>query len=98
ERSFAERGLEVTPKAVATRVEWLFELVEAGVGVGVCASHPKLPPGLVGRPVAGTALTREINLTTKRGRLYSPPVKAFVDIALKPRPRPAQAALAASAA
>ncbi len=99
ERSFAERGLDAAPKAVATRVEWLFELVEAGVGVGVCASYPKLPPGLVGRPVAGAALAREINLTTKRGRLYSPPVKAFVDIALKPRPRPAaQAALAASAA
>jgi LysR family hydrogen peroxide-inducible transcriptional activator len=98
ERSFAERGLEVAPKAIATRAEWLFELVEAGVGVGVCAAHPKLPSGLVGRPVAGAAHAREISLTTKRGRLYSPPVKAFVDIALRPRRPSPQAAPAASAA
>jgi LysR family transcriptional regulator, hydrogen peroxide-inducible genes activator len=91
DRSFRELGLQVTPKAVATRAEWLFELVSVGVGVGVCAHHADLPAGLVTRPVEGAALTHEINLTTKRGRLYSPPVKAFVDIALKPRPR-AQAA------
>jgi DNA-binding transcriptional LysR family regulator len=95
ERSFAERGLEVAPKAVAARAEWLFELVGDGLGLGVCAAYPKLPPGLVGRPVAGTALAREISLATKRGRLYSPPVKAFVDIALRPRRSAAQAASAA---
>ena len=57
----------------------------AGVGIGVSAHHSGLPQGLVSRPVEGAALTHEINLTTKRGRLYSPPVKAFVDLALKPR-------------
>jgi LysR family transcriptional regulator, hydrogen peroxide-inducible genes activator len=98
DRSFRDLGLSVTPRAVVTRAEWLFELVSAGVGVGVAARHADLPRGLVTRPVDGAALVHEINLTTKRGRLYSPPVKAFVDIALKPRPRPAQAALAASAA
>ncbi len=92
ERSFAELGLQVTPKAIATRAEWLFELVSAGVGIGVSAHHHGLPQGLVSRPVEGAALTHEINLTTKRGRLYSPPVKAFVDLALKPRSR-AQAAV-----
>ena len=76
-----------TPKAIATRAEWLFELVAAGVGIGVAARHVDLPSGLVTRPVAGAALAHEINLTTKRGRLYSPPVKAFVELALKPRPR-----------
>ncbi len=96
ERSLAEHGLEVAPRAIVTRIEWLLELVEAGVGVGVCASCPQLPPGLVGRPVAGAGLSREISLTTKRGRLYSPPVKAFIDIALQPRP--ARAVPTASAA
>jgi len=63
--------------------------VSAGVGVGVTAHHVDLPQGLVGRPVEGTAVAHEINLATKRGRLYSPPVKAFVDLALKPRrPQP----------
>jgi DNA-binding transcriptional LysR family regulator len=87
ERSFRDAGLSVTPKAIATRAEWLFELVAAGVGIGVAARHLDLPAGLVSRPVAGAALSHEINLTTKRGRLYSPPVKAFVELALKPRPR-----------
>jgi LysR family transcriptional regulator, hydrogen peroxide-inducible genes activator len=95
ERSFRDAGLGVTPKAIATRAEWLFELVAAGVGIGVAAQHVDLPPGLVTRPVAGAALAHEINLTTKRGRLYSPPVKAFVDLALKPRPKPQPAASAA---
>jgi DNA-binding transcriptional LysR family regulator len=95
ERSFRDAGLGVTPKAIATRAEWLFELVAAGVGIGVAARHVDLPSGLVTQPVAGAALAHEINLTTKRGRLYSPPVKAFVDLALKPRPKPQPAASAA---
>lgn len=85
ERSFREAGFTVTPKAIATRAEWLYELVSAGVGIGVAALHHDLPAGLVTRPIEGAALVHDINLTTKRGRLYSPPVKAFVDLALKPR-------------
>ena len=87
ERAFHEAGLMVQPKAIATRAEWLYELVSAGVGIGVAALHHDLTPDLVNRPVEGAALTHEINLTTKRGRLYSPPVKAFVDLALRPRRR-----------
>ena len=88
ERAFREAGLTVQPKAIVTRAEWLYELVSAGVGVGVAALHRDLPAGLVTRPVDGAAMIHEINLTTKRGRLYSPPVKAFVDLALRPRRRP----------
>ena len=73
ERSLREAGLTVTPKAIATRAEWLYELVSAGVGIGVAALLGDLPAGLVTRPVEGAALAHEINLTTKRGRLYSPP-------------------------
>ncbi len=88
ERTFREAGLTVTPKAIATRAEWLYELVGAGVGIGVAALHarPAARPGQPPDRRRGAA--HEINLTTKRGRLYSPPVKAFVDLALKPRPRP----------
>ena len=86
ERWLRDAGFSVTPKAIATRAEWLYELVGAGVGIGVAALHSDLPAGLVSRPVEGAALAHDINLTTKRGRLYSPPVKAFVDLALKPRP------------
>ena len=87
ERAFHEAGLVVQPKAIATRAEWLYELVSADVGIGVAALHRDLPAGLVTRPVEGAAMIHEINLTTKRGRLYSPPVKAFVDLALKPKRR-----------
>ena len=76
----------MTPKAIATRAEWLFELVSAGVGIGVAAHARAIcRRAWSRRPVEGAALAHEINLTTKRGRLYSPPVKAFVDLALKPR-------------
>jgi LysR family hydrogen peroxide-inducible transcriptional activator len=95
ERSFREAGLGVAPKVIATRAEWLYGLVSAGVGIGVAALQASLPMGLVTRPIAGGALAHDINLTTKRGRLYSPPVKAFVDLALKPRPKPQSAAAAA---
>ena len=86
DRSFSEAGLSVILKGTASRAEWLFELVSAGVGIGIAARHTNLPAGLVIRPVEAAALTHQINLTTKRGRLYSPPVKAFVELALKPRP------------
>jgi DNA-binding transcriptional LysR family regulator len=95
ERSFRELGLQVTPKAIVTRTDWLFELVSAGAGVGVTAHHADLPHALIGRPVEGTAVAQDVHLITKRGRLYSPPVKAFVDLALKPRPRSRPVATAA---
>lgn len=91
-RACREQGFTVEPKAVAGRAEWLFELVHLGVGVGVSSHHADLPYGLVARPVSDAALAREINLTTKRGRLYSPPVKAFVDLALRPGARQRTAA------
>lgn len=85
ERSFREAGLTVTPKAIVSRAEWLHDLVRAGVGIGATALHTNLPADLVARPVDGASLAQDINLATKRGRLYSPTVKAFVDLALKPR-------------
>jgi DNA-binding transcriptional LysR family regulator len=95
ERWLRDAGLPVTPKAIATRAEWLYELVGAGVGIGVAAPQGDVPAGLVSRPVDGAALAHDINLTTKRGRLYSPPVKAFVELALKPKAKPQPASTAA---
>ena len=90
ERQLAERGLEVRPRAVAGCEAWLHELVAAGVGVGLGAGTGPLPEGLVGRPVEAPAVGHPVSLATKRGRLYSPPVKAFVDLALQRyRPQPA---------
>ena len=93
ERQLADLGLEVRPRVVAGSAGWLHELVAAGVGVGLGAGTAPLPEGLVGRPVEAPLVERTVSLATKRGRLYSPPVKAFVDLALqRHRPQPAAAA------
>ena len=53
DRAFSEAGLSVIPKGIASRAEWLFELVSAGVGIGIAAQHANLPAGLVIRPSRG---------------------------------------------
>lgn len=87
ERQLGEQGATVRPRVVAGSVAWMLELIAAGVGVGVGSTWQALPGGIVGRPIEGVAAVRELELATKRGRLYSPPVKAFVEIALRPRRR-----------
>ena len=87
ERQLAELGLEVRPRIVAGSVDWMHELVSAGVGLGLSPHATRLPAGLVSRPVEQPAVSRTLSLATKRGRLYSPPVKAFVDLALQPARR-----------
>jgi DNA-binding transcriptional LysR family regulator len=85
ERQLRELGLEPRPKVVAGSAEWLEELVAAGLGIGVGPRGPVVRKGLVSRPVEAPATAQEVSLATKRGRLYSPPVRAFVELALKPR-------------
>ena len=53
QRTLHEAGFTVTPKAIATRAEWLYELVSAGVGIGVAALHGEPPAGLVTPPDRG---------------------------------------------
>jgi DNA-binding transcriptional LysR family regulator len=85
ERHLGELGLTVRPKIVAGSMDWLLDLVAAGVGVGLGPCGEALPAGLVSRPVAAPPVSHPVSLATKRGRLYSPPVRAFVELALKPR-------------
>jgi DNA-binding transcriptional LysR family regulator len=92
ERQLAELGREVRPRIVTGSIGWMHELVAAGVGLGLSPHGSSLPAGLVSRPVDQPAVSRTLSLATKRGRLYSPPVKAFVDLALQPsRRQPASA-------
>jgi LysR family hydrogen peroxide-inducible transcriptional activator len=97
ERQLAELGAEVRPRVVAGSIDWMLDLVAAGVGVGLTPYGGGLPPGLVGVPVEAPPLRRVVSLATKRGRLYSPPVKAFVDLALQPGRRRQAAASGAAA-
>jgi DNA-binding transcriptional LysR family regulator len=91
ERQLGEFGLEVHPRIVAGSLDWMHELVSAGVGLGLSPQATRLPTGLVSRPVEQPSVSRTLSLATKRGRLYSPPVKAFVDLALQPSRRHAPA-------
>jgi LysR family hydrogen peroxide-inducible transcriptional activator len=85
DRALRTAGLASHSRITVASTGWLLELVRDGLGLGVLASGHLLPEGLVSRPLADLELTRDLNLATKRGRLYSPPVRAFVDLALRPR-------------
>lgn len=92
QQQLAALGLEVRPRISAGSVEWLHELVAAGIGLGLSPHASHLPVGLTSRPLDQPPVSRSLSLATKRGRLYSPPVKAFVDLALQPTRRAAVAA------
>lgn len=80
-----EAGMPVRPRLLVGRASWLLQAIGAGLGIGIASRHQELANGLVARPLLDLRLEPEITLTTKRGRLYSPPVRAFVELALMPR-------------
>jgi DNA-binding transcriptional LysR family regulator len=79
----AELGLEAQPRVIAGSHAWLPALVAGGLGVALVPTTEALPPGLLTCPVIDPPITCTVNLVTKRGRPYSPPVKAFIDLALQ---------------
>jgi DNA-binding transcriptional LysR family regulator len=97
EGSLAADGLNPSPRILVGTRPWLMDLVRAGLGVGVVSSWLTPEHGLVLRPLADCAAVFGMMLATKRGRLYSPPVRAFVELALTPpRVKAATAATSAS--
>lgn len=85
DQQLQEAGVRIGRRIIAGEVDWLRPFVAAGLGVGLRGSGHAMPDGIVARSIAGVPLVLEICLVTRRGRLYSAPVKAFVDLALKPR-------------
>lgn len=85
ERRLGEDGIALRPRIVADAADWLPVLVDDGLGIAVTGSTFDTPPGLVARPILDLPADHHADLATKRGRLYSAPVKAFVDLALRPR-------------
>ena len=97
EGSLAAGGLNASPRILVGTRPWLMDLVRTGLGVGVGSSWLTPEQGLVLRPLAECAAAFGMMLATKRGRLYSPPVRAFVELALKsPRLRAATASTSVS--
>jgi DNA-binding transcriptional LysR family regulator len=78
-------GIAVRPRIVVGRIEWLLDLVRSGLAIGLVSRHLDPGPGLACRPLEDSPPARKVMLSTKRGRLYSPPVRAFVELALAPR-------------
>ena len=93
-RRLAEHGQPVRPGITVGASGWLPTLAAAGLGVAVTGLRFGAPPGLVGRAMAELPGSRDVYLATKRGRLYSPPVKAFLDLVLKCKRRPLEAGAA----
>jgi LysR family transcriptional regulator, hydrogen peroxide-inducible genes activator len=85
EQRLGAAGHQVRPRLVVARPQWLLEGVRGGLGIGLVSRHQALGEGLEGRLLLDPPLEPEITLATKRGRLYSPPARAFVEIALTPR-------------
>jgi DNA-binding transcriptional LysR family regulator len=82
-RHLAGCGSAIRPKIAVGQPGWLPALVKAGAGVAVTGLSFGVPADLVGRAVAELPGTRAVYLATKRGRPYSPPVKAFLDLVLR---------------
>jgi DNA-binding transcriptional LysR family regulator len=80
--------LAITPRIAVGQPGWLPALVKASAGVAVTGLRFGVPADLVGRAVAELPGTRDVYLATKRGRLYSPPAKAFRDLVLRSPKRP----------
>lgn len=96
EERLLEAGVSTQPRILVDRPEWVDELVRRRLGVALLAGPRAVGEGLVLRPVDEAAAARRVCLMTKRGRPYSPAVKAFVELGLAPRRR-AQSALPSAA-
>jgi DNA-binding transcriptional LysR family regulator len=80
-----EEAVTLRPRIVVGRAQWLLDTVRSGIGIGLLSRHQALGHGLVGRPLQMPPPMGCLALATKRGRLYSPPVRAFVELTLAPR-------------
>jgi LysR family hydrogen peroxide-inducible transcriptional activator len=85
EQQLQAMDIAIGRRIIAGEVDWLRPFVAAGLGVGLRGSGHATPDGIVSRSLAAAPVSLEVRLATRRGRLYSAPVKAFVDMALRPR-------------
>ncbi len=96
EARLRESGIDKRPRIIVDTVDRIREVVASGLGVALLAAGHELHGGVTGRPLEAFDGGHQLTLATRRGRLYSPPVKAFVDIALRPPRQPSAAAAPAA--
>lgn len=71
-------GVETNRVFSSQRDDWVQGMIMARMGFGFFPEFAVTAPGLVTRPLCEPSFRRQINLTTVRGRRYSPGVGALV--------------------
>ena len=89
DRQLSGRGLSASVRITVADAAWFPSLVRNGLGIAVTGLRHGVAAGLVGCLIDDLAGVGNVYLATKRGRRYSPAVKAFLDLVLKaPRAEP----------
>ncbi len=73
-----EYGAKLVKSYQSEREDWILTMVAAGMGISFLPEYTAVFPGVVGCPVVGPSIARNVCLVTVAGRRWSSPVAAFV--------------------
>lgn len=80
---FDERGVDCETVYRSDRDDWVLAMIAGGFGFGFFPKYSIEHSGVVAIPMAAPEFWREVNLTTVKGRPYSPAVGALVHEAMR---------------
>ncbi|SRR6266700_1487881 len=80
---FDERGVDCETVYRSDRDDWVLAMVAGGFGFGFFPNYSIEHSGVVALPMVNPEFWREVNLTTVKGRPYSPAVGALVHEAMR---------------
>lgn len=92
-RCLAELGLSLAERPAACTPALLAEHVLACGGIALGLASQRVAPGMASLAIAEIPEGLPVFVATKRGRPYSPPVKALLDLLLRRRPSVVRAEL-----
>jgi hypothetical protein len=70
-----------SPAVESERRDWLQPFVAAGLGIALVADTTALLPGIMTRPIAGLALSRQIELVMPGTQPLAEPAQRFLRLA-----------------
>jgi DNA-binding transcriptional LysR family regulator len=80
---FDERGVDCETVYRSDRDDWVLAMIASGFGFGFFPNYSIEHAGVVAIPLVAPEFWREVNLTTVKGRPYSPAVGALVHEAMR---------------
>jgi LysR family hydrogen peroxide-inducible transcriptional activator len=80
---FEAQGVSCPTVFRSERDDWLLEMIAAGAGFGFMPESLAKHPSVVARRLVDPGFSRQVNLTTVRGRPHSPAIGALVREAIK---------------